>query len=355
MEERDERTASGLYVAVAGNIGAGKSSLTRILSERYHLSPVYEAVDENPYLEDFYRDMKRYAFHSQMFFLAARLRQHLRQVNLGLRVIQDRTVYEDAAIFARLLHDDGVMDDRDHASYRTMYEAVTSALRPPDLLIYLRASLPTLKRHIKQRGRTYEADIDDGYLERLGGLTSQGATALENARLVETLHHQGLHDPLSALPNRRLFRTRMNDALARGRRSGNPPAVIFIDLDDFKVLNDSFGHEAGDKVITEVAERLRSAVRAADTVARLGGDEFAVILENLNDPPVDAAMVAQKLVRQVREPITVSGVEVGISASAGAVVARATDDHDSLLRRADAHMYKAKSGGRDRAVAEAAG
>ena len=179
--------------------------------------------------------------------------------------------------------------------------------------------------------------------------------ALENARLVETLHHQGLHDPLSALPNRRLFRTRMNDALARGRRSGNPPAVIFIDLDDFKVLNDSFGHEAGDKVITEVAERLRSAVRAADTVARLGGDEFAVILENLNDPPVDAAMVAQKLVRQVREPITVSGVEVGISASAGAVVARATDDHDSLLRRADAHMYKAKSGGRDRAVAEAAG
>jgi len=170
MEERDERTASGLYVAVAGNIGAGKSSLTRILSERYHLSPVYEAVDENPYLEDFYRDMKRYAFHSQMFFLAARLRQHLRQVNLGLRVIQDRTVYEDAAIFARLLHDDGVMDDRDHASYRTMYEAVTSALRPPDLLIYLRASLPTLKRHIKQRGRTYEADIDDGYLERLGGL-----------------------------------------------------------------------------------------------------------------------------------------------------------------------------------------
>lgn len=170
VDERDERTASGLYVAVAGNIGAGKSSLTRILSERYHLSPVYEAVDENPYLEDFYRDMKRYAFHSQMFFLAARLRQHLRQVNPGLRVIQDRTVYEDAAIFARLLHDDGVMDDRDHASYRTMYDAVTSALRPPDLLIYLRASLPTLKRHITQRGRRYEADIDDGYLERLGGL-----------------------------------------------------------------------------------------------------------------------------------------------------------------------------------------
>lgn len=166
----DEAPASGLFVAVAGNIGAGKSTLTKILSERYHLAPVYEAVDENPYLEDFYRDMPRYAFHSQMFFLAARLRQHLRQVNPGLRVIQDRTVYEDAAIFARLLSDDGVMDARDHASYRTMYDAVTSALRPPDLLIYIRASLPTLRRHIKQRGRTYEAEIDDGYLERLGKL-----------------------------------------------------------------------------------------------------------------------------------------------------------------------------------------
>ena len=162
--------SGGMYVAVAGNIGAGKSSLTRILSQRYHLSPVYEAVDENPYLEDFYRDMARYAFHSQIFFLATRLRQHLRQVNPGRRVIQDRTVYEDAAIFARVLHEDGVMDARDHVSYRTLYQAVTAALRPPDLLIYLRASLPTLRRHIRQRGRPYEADIQDAYLERLGGL-----------------------------------------------------------------------------------------------------------------------------------------------------------------------------------------
>jgi len=160
----------GMYVAVAGNIGAGKSSLTRILSQRYYLSPVYEAVDENPYLEDFYRDMRRYAFHSQIFFLATRLRQHLREVNPGRRVIQDRTVYEDAAIFARLLHEDGVMDARDHASYRTLYEAIRAALRPPDLLIYLRATLPTLRRHIHQRGRAYEATIEDGYLRRLGDL-----------------------------------------------------------------------------------------------------------------------------------------------------------------------------------------
>lgn len=163
----------GIYVAVAGNIGAGKSSLTKVLSSRYHLSPVYEAVDENPYLEDFYSDMRRYAFHSQVFFLAARLKQHLREVNPGRRVIQDRTVYEDAAIFARLLHDDGVMDDRDHASYRTLYHAVLAALRPPDLLIYLRAGLGTLKRHIAQRGRAYEANIEDGYLLRLGDLYEQ--------------------------------------------------------------------------------------------------------------------------------------------------------------------------------------
>ena len=160
----------GLYVAVAGNIGAGKSTLTRILSERYHLAPVFEAVDENPYLADFYADMRRYAFHSQVFFLAARLRQHLREVNPGRRVIQDRTVYEDANVFARLLAEDGLLDPRDHGSYTLLYDAVASALRPPDLLIYLRASLPTLKAHIRLRGREYEADIDDAYLERLGDL-----------------------------------------------------------------------------------------------------------------------------------------------------------------------------------------
>ncbi|MDF1522786.1 MAG: deoxynucleoside kinase [Trueperaceae bacterium] len=159
-----------MYVAVAGNIGAGKSTLTRLLSERFHLKPVFEAVDENPYLADFYRDMPRYAFHSQMFFLAARLRQHLSQVNPGDRVIQDRTVYEDAAVFARQLHDSGVMDARDFASYTTMYDAIQRALRPPDLLVYLRASLPTLRRHIQQRGRGYEQHIEDGYLERVGRL-----------------------------------------------------------------------------------------------------------------------------------------------------------------------------------------
>lgn len=157
-------------MAVAGNIGAGKSTLTGLASARFHLTPVYEAVDENPYLTDFYRDMPRYAFHSQMFFLATRLRQHLAQVNPGGRVIQDRTVYEDAAVFARALHDAGVMDRRDFDAYTTMYDAVRRTLRPPDLLVYLRASLPTLRAHIAARGRAFEQRIEDAYLTRLGDL-----------------------------------------------------------------------------------------------------------------------------------------------------------------------------------------
>ncbi len=205
-----------MYVAVAGNIGVGKSSLTRILSERYRLRPIYEAVDENPYLEDFYRDMPRFAFHSQMFFLATRLEQHLNQVNPGERVIQDRTIYEDAAIFARNLFEEGKMDDRDYRSYRQMYQAILAALRPPDLLVYLQASLPTLHRRIAQRGRAYEADIDDGYLAQLNRLydewvASYRLSALvvvptddldfvnrepDLARLLDMLERRGLTPPL---------------------------------------------------------------------------------------------------------------------------------------------------------------
>lgn len=159
-----------MYIAIAGNIGAGKSTLTRLLSASFNLAPVYEAVEENPYLEDFYRDMRGYAFHSQMFFLGKRLEQHLAQVNPGQRVIQDRTIYEDASIFARNLYADGILSERDYRSYRQMYEAISMALRPPDLLIYLDASLPTLRRHIAQRGRDYEAGIEDEYLERLNSL-----------------------------------------------------------------------------------------------------------------------------------------------------------------------------------------
>jgi deoxyadenosine/deoxycytidine kinase len=173
-----------VFVAVAGNIGVGKSSLTRLLSARYRLEPIYEAVDENPYLPDFYADMPRWAFHSQMFFLAERLRQHLRQVNPGERVIQDRTVYEDAAVFARALWKDGVMDDRDHDAYRRMYRAIAATLRPPDLLIYLRASLPTLQARIALRGRDYESAIDPAYLARLNELYEEFVRDYDLSRVV---------------------------------------------------------------------------------------------------------------------------------------------------------------------------
>lgn len=159
-----------MFVAVAGNIGAGKSSLTALLAKRFALEPVFEAVEENPYLADFYADMPRYAFHSQMFFLSRRLAQHVRQVNPGRRVIQDRTIYEDAEVFARNLHDTEVLDARDFGVYTDTYRAVRETLRPPDLLVYLRAGLPTLRRHIAQRGRPFEAAVGDDYLLRLGDL-----------------------------------------------------------------------------------------------------------------------------------------------------------------------------------------
>ena len=159
-----------MYLAIAGNIGVGKSTLTGILAERYRLHPVFEAVDENPYLEDFYLDMPRYAFHSQIFFLAKRLRQHLTEVNANERVIQDRTIYEDAAVFARNLFEEGVMEARDYRSYCQLYQAIAAALRPPDLLIYLRAEVATLRARIAERGRGYEASISTDYLAHLNDL-----------------------------------------------------------------------------------------------------------------------------------------------------------------------------------------
>lgn len=159
-----------MYLAIAGNIGVGKSTLTGILAERYRLHPVFEAAGENPYLEDFYLDMPRYAFHSQIFFLSKRLRQHLTEVNANERVIQDRTIYEDAAIFARNLFEEGVMEARDYRSYCQLYQAIAAALRPPDLLIYLRAEVATLRARIAERGRGYEASISTDYLARLNDL-----------------------------------------------------------------------------------------------------------------------------------------------------------------------------------------
>lgn len=163
------------FVAIAGNVGVGKSTLTQLLSDHLGWQPYYEAVDDNPYLADFYQDMRRWGFHSQIYFLSRRLRHHRQLVDNPNAVIQDRSVYEDAEIFARNLHAQGNMADRDYTSYRELYEAITSFLPPPDLIIYLRASVPTLLERIRQRGRDFEMDIAPEYLKQLNILYEKWA------------------------------------------------------------------------------------------------------------------------------------------------------------------------------------
>lgn len=165
------------FITIAGNIGVGKSTLVRLLSQRLSWDPVYEAVEENPYLADFYQDMPQWSFQSQVFFLSRRLRQHHSLLELNRSVIQDRSVYEDAEIFARNLYDQGNMSERDWNCYFDLYRTLATMLRPPDLVIYLRASVPTLRRRIHQRGRDYEQDIDEAYLERLNKLYNRWSAA----------------------------------------------------------------------------------------------------------------------------------------------------------------------------------
>jgi len=158
------------FVAIAGNIGVGKSTLTGILAGAFGWKPFYEAVDENPYLADFYADMQQWSFHSQVFFLSRRLQHHRQLVDHPGSVVQDRSVYEDAEIFARNLYDQGQMTARDYRAYRDLYDGVRSFLPPPDLLVYLKGNVDTLLARIRLRGRDFERDISPDYLHRLNGL-----------------------------------------------------------------------------------------------------------------------------------------------------------------------------------------
>ena len=158
------------FIAIAGNIGVGKSSLVRLLAARLGWTPFYEAVDENPYLSDFYQNMRAWSFHSQVFFLSKRLRHHRALLDHPDSVIQDRSIYEDAEVFAKNLYRQGHMSDRDYGCYRELYEVLTLYLPPPDLVVYLRANTDTLTNRIAQRGRDYERDISDEYLARLNDL-----------------------------------------------------------------------------------------------------------------------------------------------------------------------------------------
>ena len=156
-----------MHIAVAGNIGSGKTTLTRLLAKHYNWKPQYEDVDDNPYLNDFYEDMQRWSFNLQIYFLNSRSSQIVEIRRRGEQVIQDRTIYEDARIFAPNLHDMGLMSTRDFSNYSNLFALMSSLIQPPDLLIYLRATVPTLVRQIQKRGRDYEKSIRIDYLQRL--------------------------------------------------------------------------------------------------------------------------------------------------------------------------------------------
>ncbi len=158
------------FIAVAGNIGVGKSTLVTMLCNQLGWEPFFEPVAENRYLADFYSDMKTWSFHSQIFFLTHRLRSHFQLSQRPGSVIQDRSLYEDAEVFAKNLYLQGHMQSRDYQTYRELYETATQLLPPPDLVIYLRASVPTLLNRISHRGRVYERTIHAEYLQGLNEL-----------------------------------------------------------------------------------------------------------------------------------------------------------------------------------------
>ncbi|MEX2123237.1 MAG: deoxynucleoside kinase [Woeseia sp.] len=154
-------------IAIAGNIGSGKSTLVEFLSRTYGIHPFYEPNDENPYLPDFYRDMRRWAFHSQLYFLSSKFRLHQELDRTPGVSILDRTIFEDAEIFATALHDMRHIDRRDWRTYRDFYQAILETIEPPDLMIYLRCSMRTLRKRIRLRGRAMEQDVPLAYLKRL--------------------------------------------------------------------------------------------------------------------------------------------------------------------------------------------
>ena len=172
------------HIAIAGNIGAGKTTLTEMLSKHYRWIPHFEDVDHNPYLMDFYEDMPRWSFNLQIYFLNSRLRQ-LVEIQQGTEtIIQDRTIYEDANIFAPNLHEMGLMSKRDFDNYYEFFQTLKTLVRPPDLLIYLQASVPTLVGQIQKRGREYEENIRLDYLKRLNDFYQKWIGNYKEGRLL---------------------------------------------------------------------------------------------------------------------------------------------------------------------------
>lgn len=172
------------HIAIAGNIGAGKTTLTKILSKHFGWLPQFEDVENNPYLNDFYEDMPRWSFNLQVYFLNSRFRQII-EIQQGTEVvIQDRTIHEDAMIFAPNLHGMGLMSTRDFENYTKLFETISGLIRPPDLLIYLRATVPTLVNQIQKRGRDYEDNLRLDYIRRLNEYYEKWITGYKEGRLL---------------------------------------------------------------------------------------------------------------------------------------------------------------------------
>lgn len=183
-------------IAIAGNIGVGKSTLVEFLSRTYGISPYYEPSEDNPYLPNFYEDMKRWSFHSQLYFLSNKFRIHQELDRMPGLVVLDRTIFEDAEIFATALHDMRCIDDRDWATYCGFYDSILDAIEPPDLMIYLRCSMRTLRKRIKMRGREMEEDIPLAYLKRLEKLYENWIESydLSEVLILETDKLDYIHD-----------------------------------------------------------------------------------------------------------------------------------------------------------------
>ena len=177
------------YYAIAGNIGAGKSSLTTLLAKHFKWKAYYESVDDNPYLSDFYDDMRRWSFNLQVYFLSSRFRSQKEIVRTRNSFIQDRTIYEDVEIFAKNLYQMGLMSKRDFENYSNLFHEMVEFLTPPNLLIYLRAEVPTLVRQIQQRGRDYESTIRIEYLEKLNTLYEDWISRYPHEKLIIDTDH----------------------------------------------------------------------------------------------------------------------------------------------------------------------
>jgi len=173
-----------MHIAIAGNIGSGKTTLAGLLAKHYGWEAHFEDVDDNPYLNDFYEDMQRWSFNLQIYFLNTRFNQILQIKKSGKTVVQDRTIYEDAYIFAPNLHSMGLMSTRDFENYFTLFNLISSLISPPDLVIYLRASIPTLVKQIQQRGRKYESSIRLDYLKKLNDRYESWGTAYNLGKII---------------------------------------------------------------------------------------------------------------------------------------------------------------------------